>query len=163
MNFPKKLTSLALAALMVFSLAACGGQPAPAETAEPTETATAAPAQTEKLTREVSGPFSPDGSVIFDKDGVKVTTAGLDADPTTADDDLIIWLDIENTGDKDAYLGVTGGSVNGFMATVVLIEFYDEETDGYFGSSSGFDAVVPAGETVRRALGYYKALSRNNV
>ena len=135
MNISQKLTALALAA-MALGCAACGGQPAPAETAEPTETATAAPTQTEELTRDVSGSFSPDGSVIFERDGVKVTTAGLDTDPTSAYNDAIIWLDIENSGDKDAYLGVTDGSVNGFMAMVVLIEFYDEETDGYFGSSS---------------------------
>ena len=156
MNFPKKLTSLALAALMTLTCAACGGQPAPAETAESApEATTPAPLPTEELTREVSAPFSPDGSVIFERDGVKVTTAGLDTDPTEEDAHTIIWLDIENAGSKDAYLGVADGSVNGFMATVVLIEFYDEETDGYFGSSSDFSVTVPAGETVRRALGYY--------
>ena len=161
MNIYQKLTALALAAVMALGCAACGGQPAPAETAEPTPvatpTATATPAPTEELSRDqtLEGPFSPDGSVIFERGGVKVTTAGLDTDPTEEDAHTIIWLDIENAGSKDAYLGVADGSVNGFMATVVLIEFYDEETDGYFGSSSDFSVTVPAGETVRRALGYY--------
>ena len=53
---------------------------------------------------------------------MKVTTAGLDTDPASGDNDPMIWLDIENTG----------GSVNGFMAMAVLIEFYDEEKDGYW-------------------------------
>ena len=160
----KKLIALALAALMTLALAACGGQPTPAETAEPAPEATAAVTAspeptaepTAEPTQESTGPFSPNGSVIFEKDGVKVTTAGLDTDPTSESSDPIIWLDIENTGDKDAYLGVTDGSVNCFMATVVLNEYYDEETDGYFGSNSDFGVTAPAGESVRRALGYYK-------
>ena len=145
---------------MVFTLVACGGQPLPAETAEPAPEATAAVTAspeptaepTAEPTQESTGPFSPNGSVIFEKDGVKVTTAGLDTDPTSESSDPIIWLDIENTGDKDAYLGVTDGSVNGFMATVVLNEYYNEETDGYFGSNSDFNVNVPTGESVRRAL-----------
>jgi len=160
----KKFIALALTALMTLALAACGGQPTPAETAEPapetTAAVTASPAPTaeptEEPTQESTGPFSPNGSVIFEKDGVKVTTAGLDTDPTSESSDPIIWLDIENTGVRDAYLGVTDGSVNGFMATVVLNEYYDEETDGYFGSNSDFGVTAPAGESVRRALGYYK-------
>ena len=164
MNIQRKLFALALAALMTLALAACGGQPTPAETAkpspEPTDSATATPEPTAEPTaeptQESTGPFSPNGSVIFEKDGVKVTTAGLDTDPTSENNDPIIWLDIENTGDRDAYLGVTDGSVNGFMVTVVLNEYYDEETEGYFGSSSDFGVTAPAGETIRRALGYYK-------
>lgn len=172
MNHLRKLIALALAALLVLTLASCGGQPTPAETAEPspepTAAATASPEPTAEPTamptaeptaeptQELTGPFSPNGSVIFEKDGLRVTTAGLDMDPTSESSDPIIWVDIENTGDKDAYLGVTDGSVNGFMATVVLNEYYDEETDGYFGSSSDFNVTVPAGESVRRALGYYK-------
>lgn len=159
----KKTLAFVLSLLLILSaLAGCGTKPdektpesqtnetTPTETAAPTE----APAPVE--TTSAAGPFSPDGSVIFERDGVKVTTAGLDVDPTSGYQDTIIWLNIENTGDKDAILGVTGGSVNGFMAMAVLIEFYDEETDGYIGSSSDSSVTVPAGETVRRALGYYK-------
>jgi len=168
MNNLRKLVALALAALIVLALAACGRQPTPAETAKPSPESTAAataspeptaeptPEPTAEPTQELTGPFSPNGSVIFEKDGVKVTTGGLDTDYTSEGNDPIIWLDIENTGDKDAYLGVTDSSVNGFMVTAILIEFYDEEVDGYIGSSSDFSVTVPAGETIRRALGYYK-------
>jgi hypothetical protein len=68
--------------------------------------------------------YTADGSVLFEKDGVKVTTAGLDKDPTTEDDEAIIWLDIENSGDTEISLGVTEGSVNGFMRDVYLIDYY---------------------------------------
>ena len=162
----KRTIALLLSALLLLgALAGCTARPegtppesqtngtpaaetaAPTEPAVPIETAPAEP---------VSGAFSPDGSVIFEKDGVKVTTAGLDTDPSSADEIPIIWLEIENAGNEDACLGVTDGSVNGFMATVVLSEYYEEETDGYFGSSSDFSVIVPAGETIRRGLGYYK-------
>ena len=71
--------------------------------------------------------FSPDGSVIFEKDGIKITTAGLDQDPTDGDDQPIIWLEIENTGSEDAFLGTSEGSVNGFMTDVLLVSFYEED------------------------------------
>lgn len=99
--------------------------------------------------------FSPDGSVLFEKDGVKVTTAGLDTDPTAEDACPIIWLDIENTGDKDAFLGVANGSVNGVMSDVVLIDFYIEDGK-YCGGNYTFDLTLPAGSSGRYALGYYK-------
>ena len=99
--------------------------------------------------------LSPDGSVLFEKDGVKVTTAGLDTDPTTEDVSPIIWLDIENTGDKDAFLGVANGSVNGFMSDAVLIDFY-VENGKYCGGNYTFDLTLPAGSSGRYALGYYK-------
>lgn len=37
------------------------------------------------------GAYKPEGSVIFEKDGVKVTTAGFDTNPTSVDEP-IIWL-----------------------------------------------------------------------
>ena len=80
--------------------------------------------------------LGPDGSVLFEKDGVKVTTAGLDRDPTTEKEETIIWLDIENSGDKDAYLCVETGSVNGFMKEVYLIDFYMEDGE-YYGGNYG--------------------------
>ena len=102
-----------------------------------------------------SDPFSPDGSVLFEKDGVKVTTAGLDTDPTTAGTDPIIWLNIENTGSKDVCLGVTNGSVNGFMTDVLLIRYTVDE-GGYSGADYCFSLMIPAGSSNRYALGYYK-------
>ena len=99
-------------------------------------------------------PASPNGSVLFEKDGVKVTTAGLDVDPTE-EDSPIIWLELENTGDEDAFLGVANGSVNGLMSDVVFIDFYVE--DGQCcGGDYTFSITLPAGSSERLALGYYK-------
>ena len=128
-RFRRMLTALALAALMALVFMVCGGQ-ALAETAA-----------------------SPDGSVIFEKDGVKVTTAGLDIDPTSEGDVPMIWLDIENASGQDAFLGVADGSVNGFMADVLFIEFYEEDGE-YYGSSYTFDIVLPAGGG-RYGLSYF--------
>lgn len=100
-----------------------------------------------------AGPFSPDGSVIFERDGVKVTTAGLDTDPTSLDYQPILWVDIENSGAEDVYLGVADGSVNGFMNDVYLIDFYMEYGE-YYGADYDFQLTIPAGETGRYALGY---------
>ena len=97
--------------------------------------------------------FGPDGSVLFEKDGIKVTTAGLDKDPTTENEETIIWLDIENSGDKDVALGVSGGSVNGFMKDVYLIDYYIEDGE-YYGGDYAFQLTLPAGGTKRCALGY---------
>ena len=141
-----KIALMLSALLLAGMLAGCG-----TKTADP---APDTPAPAEEVP---SGAYSPDGSVIFEKDGLKVTTAGLDTDPTSIADIPIIWVDIENSGGEDVYLGVDNGSVNGFMTTVVLIEFYDEAVDGYIGGNSEFGVAVPAGEGVRRALGYYGA------
>ena len=100
-------------------------------------------------------PVSLDGSVIFEKDGVKVTTAGLDQDPTDLEPSPIIWVDIENSSEEDAYLGVANGSVNGFDASVLLITFYMEDGE-YYGASYDISLTIPAGESGRYALGYYK-------
>ena len=98
--------------------------------------------------------YSVDGSVIFDKDGVTVTTAGLDTDPTSLDGEPIIWVDVKNTGAQDVYLGVTGGSVNGVVTDVLLVSF--EEEDGeYIGASYLGGQTIPAGDSARYALGYY--------
>ena len=96
--------------------------------------------------------FSPDGSVIFERDGVRITTAGLDVDPTVYEREPIIWLEIENTGDQDAYLGVTNGVINGFMSDVYLIDYYIEDGE-YHGGSYAFSLTVPAGAEGRYALG----------
>lgn len=97
--------------------------------------------------------FGPDGSVIFEKDGIKVTTAGLDTDPTTEDEETIVWLDIENSGDKDAALGVADCSVNGFMKDGYLIDYYMEDGE-YYGGNYAFQLTLPAGSSGRYALGY---------
>ena len=93
--------------------------------------------------------FSADGSVIFDKDGVRVTTAGMDTDPAFEDGNPIIWLDIENTGDEEVCLGLAYGSVNGFMEQVVFVD-YNEESVSY-----DFDLLLPAHSQKRYALSYY--------
>lgn len=152
----------AIACLLTFFLlsgvlAGCGTAPA----AEQRAAGEAQPEQNaqeingaEAAAPEQAGAFSPDGSVIFEQDGVKVATAGLDTDPTSAENEPIIWLDIENTGDEDAYLGVTNGSVNGFMSDVVLISFYVEDGE-YYGGDYEFQITLPAGESGRYALGCY--------
>lgn len=150
----KKIISTLLAALFILcAFAGCGGDNPAAPEASPEASPDAAPVSSEAAAP--AGPFSPEGSVIFEKDGVKVTTAGLDLDPTSLDNDPIIWLDIENTGDKDVYLGVADGSVNGIMAQMVLTEYYMEDGE-YYGGSSDFSITVPAGESIRRSLGYNK-------
>ena len=146
--------ALILSVCLALMLCACGGEKAPAETPAPTPETTAAPAAaTPAPTPEptvaptvgdepVTG--APEGSVLFDMDGVKVTTAGADEDGGQP----IIWVDVENSGDKDLYLGVTDGAVNGFMNDAYLINFYED------GADYSFDQLVPAGETARYALGY---------
>lgn len=99
--------------------------------------------------------FVPQGSVLFEKDGIKVTTAGADMDPTSGDADPIIWVDIENTADHDAYLGVSGGCVNGISADVLLIDYYKEDGQ-YFGADYEMQLTIPAHSSGRYALGYYK-------
>ncbi|MBO6054568.1 MAG: hypothetical protein J6P31_03535 [Oscillospiraceae bacterium] len=168
--------ALLLSVLLILSMfAGCSNKPAqPAP--EPSGTVTPAPAEekepepassgqepenepepeTEPEPEEPApaGPFSPDGSVIFDKDGVRVTTAGLDMDPTTMDPEPIIWVDVENSSSDDAYLGVSYGAVNGIMASVLLVEFTEEE-DGSTSASYLDSVVVPANSNDRFALGYY--------
>lgn len=102
-----------------------------------------------------TGAYSPNGSIIFEKDGVKVTTAGLDRDPTDADDQPMIWLEIENTSDEAAFLGTSGGSVNGFMTDVLLVSFYEENGEIY-GADYTACLTLPAESSGKYALGYYK-------
>ena len=138
----KKKIALLLSALMVLSvLAGCGAKEPTAE-------------QPEKTANTATAGYSTDGSVIFDKDGVTVTTAGLDTDPTSLDGDTIIWVDVRNAGTQDVYLGVTDGSVNGVVTDVLLVSF--EEEDGeYIGASYLGGQTIPAGDSARYALGYY--------
>lgn len=104
---------------------------------------------------ESSDSFTADGSVIFEKDGLKVTTAGLGTDPTDGDNKPIVWIDIENSGDADAFLGVSGGSVNDFMMDILLVDFHGKE-DGSEGADYITSLTIPAKSTGRYALAYYK-------
>ena len=148
----KKKLALLLSALLALSvLAGCGSKSTTgAETSANAQTQT----QTETRDTQSAGAFTPDGSVIFEKDGVTVTTAGLDVDPTTEDESPIIWVDIANSSDKDAYLGVAGGSVNGVVTEVRLIEFYMEDGT-YNGGNYESQLTIPAKSSARYALGYY--------
>lgn len=152
----KKTAALLLTVLlMLAALAGCGAGKADETPDHPANDPAAQEGTSQPTETDPTGQASPDGSVIFEKDGVKVTTAGLDLDPTNADPQPVIWLDIENTGSQDVYLGVANGSVNGFMSTVVLAEF-SEEDGVYNGASYDFGCTVPAGGSVRRALTYYQ-------
>lgn len=123
-----------LAAVMTVCCLVCGSMTASAEAPEP---------------------FSPEDSVIFEKDGVTVRTAGLGLDPTDGEIHPVVWLDITNANDSDAFLGVTEGAVNGFMADVLLLDFYEED-GAYIGADYTFDLTVPANSSGRYAVSYYK-------
>ncbi|MCR5664091.1 MAG: acid shock protein [Oscillospiraceae bacterium] len=154
----KKLLCLLLTAAMILSCAACGTlqetaeTPAPAVETEPEPTPSAPETTAEP---KAAGPFSPEGDLIFEHNGVKVSTAGLAFDPMYEGYVPIVWIDIENAGSQDVWLGVTFGSVNGVMTGVRMNEYYMEDGECY-GGSEDFGTAVPAGETVRRALGYSK-------
>ena len=148
---PKKLSALALALILALLCAACANAPTPAATAEPAAAAAPAP----NAEPEPTGPFSPDGSVLFDRDGVKVTTDGLDLDPSSADADPIVWLKIENTGGRDLCLGVEEGVVNGVMADVTISE-YEMKNGVPTYTNQAFSLPIPAGGSKRCGLGYYK-------
>ena len=155
----KKILCLLLTAALVLCCGACGLQQKPSETPDSTPVGTAEPVPSGPETTaamQAAGPFSPEGSVIFDKNGVKVTTAGLDIDPTYFEPKPIVWIDIENAGAQEVYLSVAGGSVNGIMTDISVNEYYEEDGE-YNGSSESFGATVPAGETVRRALAYSRS------
>lgn len=148
----KKSIALLLSGLILLGAAGCGKKNEPAEPSQ-TKTETQPNAETPKT--QHAGTYDADGSVIFEKDGVTVTTAGLDVDPTTEDAVPIIWVDIANTGAQDAYLGVSGGSVNGVMSEVLLIDFYEEDGQ-YLGGAYETQLTIPALSSERYALGYYK-------
>lgn len=147
----KKLAWLLTALLLASALTACGKK----ESAQPDTTAkpeAQTQTNTEAKAGQSAGPYSVDGSVVFEKDGVKVTTAGLDFDPTSADAEPIVWLDVENTSGKDACLGVTDGSVNGVMSELRIVEFSLEDGQ-YCGGNYAMQLTVPAGSS-RYALWY---------
>ena len=100
--------------------------------------------------------FSADGSVIFEKDGLKVTTAGLDTDPTDGNVQPIIWITVENSGGEDAFLGVAEGSVNGFMTDVLLVNFLEEDGNTV-GADYVFTLPIPAESSGKYALSYYQS------
>lgn len=134
MKLHKKAAVIALAVMLALVCAACGGAQSAGK-----------------------GEYKPEGSVIFEKDGVKVTTAGFDTDPTSLDADPIIWLEIENAGAQEAYLGLTEGSVDGVMNEMRLIEFYTEEDGTYYGGNYDTQLIIPAqsaGSAGKYALGF---------
>ena len=159
----KKTIALLLSALLLLgAMSGCGAKKE--EAAQPTpEPTPASAASTPEPVQETpapapvtpSEPVSPDGSVIFEKDGVKVTTAGLDSDPTSELPEPIIWVEIENTGESDAYLGVTDGVINSLMGDVLLVEYYEEDGE-YTGGNYTTDLTIPAGSSGKYALAYYK-------
>ncbi|MBQ3405584.1 MAG: hypothetical protein IJG63_09270, partial [Oscillospiraceae bacterium] len=70
----KKIIALLLCLLLLTAaLSGCGTKQEPA--AEP-ETAPAPEPVPSPAPEKEEGPYSPDGSIIFEKDGLKVTTAG---------------------------------------------------------------------------------------
>ena len=154
MILPKKLSAIALIAAMLLICAACGSTETPVETAVPTPeaTPTPTPAPTETPAQTDAGVFRADGDVVFDRDGVKVTTAGFGTEPNSGDDQTVLWLDIENGGSKDAYLGVETGSVNGFMTTVNLTKY--AEKDGNYEADNEFNGTIPANSNGRYAISY---------
>ena len=119
--------------------------PAPEETPAPTETPAPAPVQ--------EGPCTPDGSVLFVQDGVTVTADGLDDDPAVGGGQPYIWVDVENAGSHEVYLGLADGAVNGFMCDLYLISC-TEEDGSLYGYDYGFGQTIPAGGSERFALGY---------
>ncbi|MBR0282824.1 MAG: hypothetical protein IJQ81_14780 [Oscillibacter sp.] len=131
MKLHKKAAVIALAVMLALVCAACGG----AQSA-------------------VNSDYTSEGSVVFEKDGVKVTTAGFDTDPTSLDADPIIWLEIENAGAQEAYLGATEGSVDGVMNDMRLIEFYTEEDGTYYGGNYDTQLTIPAESSGKYALGF---------
>ncbi len=96
-----------------------------------------------------------EGSVLFERNGLTIKSAGLDADPTSYDEVPIIWVDIENSGDTDVCLGLSAGAVNGFMTDVLFVELFSE--DGfYYGADYSPELEVPAESSGRYAIGYYR-------
>ena len=129
MKLHKKVAVIALAFTLALVCAACGGAQSPG-----------------------NSDYKAEGSVVFDKDGVKVTTAGFDTDPTSLDADPIIWLEIENAGSQEAHLGVTESSVDGVMNDMRLIEFYTEEDGTYYGGNYDTQLTIPAESSGKYAL-----------
>jgi predicted small lipoprotein YifL len=151
----KKLALVLSVLLLLGTLTACGKKEEPKPEPQPSPGAETA-AKPEPQPVSSAGPYTFDGSVVFEKDGVKVTTAGLDTDPTSAREEPIVWLDVENTGAKDAYLGVTDGSVNGVTSELRIVEYYVED-EVYYGGNYEVQLTVPAGSSNRYALWYNSA------
>lgn len=99
-------------------------------------------------TAQAAESFPADGGVIFEQDGVKVTTAGLGTAPDSADNETVVWLQIENKGTDGVWLGVTDTAVNGYTSMVYLAEYWEN------GSSGDYHIFLPAGGEKRCALAY---------
>ena len=131
----KKVMTLALALVMLLSLAACGGSSsAPSATAAPKEAA--APAPTKAPTPEPTEAPAAEWEVV--STGVETWTSSIGTPWIRA------WVEIENTGDLPLYLGSTSfdiedengklldtlGTVNGFPQVLLPGErgVYEEST-----------------------------------
>lgn len=132
----KKFASAGLAALLILICAACAGQ---SNGGKPSS-------------GNGEGAYGVKGSVLFDRDGITVTTTGWTTDPTDANAYPVIGLDIQNNGEKDLCLGVTDGIVNGFMNQLNLIELYQEDGQ-YYGANYAFSLTIPAGGSGEYLLG----------
>ncbi|MBQ6927639.1 MAG: hypothetical protein IJQ36_04945 [Oscillospiraceae bacterium] len=92
--------------------------------------------------------FPADGGVVYEQNGVKVTTAGLGTDPSSSDNETIVWLTLENKGQDGVWLGVTDTCVNGYTSMVYLAEYTEN------GSNGDYHVFLPAGGEKRCALAY---------
>ncbi len=115
-------------------------------TAAPTEAAQ--PQENEN----VGGPFSPKGSVIFEKDGLKVTTDGYLTAEEAGESEDCIKIIIENTDAADKYLGILDGAANNIVCDPIFIYGQDIEGDGV---SYEFSLTVPAKSTMNIKLSHY--------
>lgn len=104
------------------------------------------------------GPFGADGGVILEQGGVKLTTAGVDLDPSSGDAEPIVWIDAENTGDRDFWLCVSGGVVNGYMSDAYLIRYEFDDEGTLWNTEQTTSLLLEAGKTERYALGYHKGV-----
>ena len=103
-------------------------------------------------------PFGATGGVILEQGGVKLTTAGLDLDPSSGDAEPIIWLDAENTGDRDLWLCISGGVVNGYMSDAYLTRYEFDDEGTLWNTEQTTSLILEAGKAERCALGYHKGV-----
>ena len=120
-----RIICVLLAAVMMLTLSACGG-----DTGDPTAPALtegSAPAQTEQsdddedeldlsaFIASFDKTAELEGQVVWDADGVKVEATGIAYDPISGP---TILLSAENTTDRDLTIQADSVAVNGFMVNV---------------------------------------------
>lgn len=104
----KKLLSLFLAALLLLSLAACGGTPASPSGVVSGNSGTGSQAPAEASVAE---------TVLVDTEGIKITAKGLENDGLFGSS---LKLLIENNSGKDLTVQARNASVNGYMVETML-------------------------------------------